>query len=56
MHWGRYVREELANDGVDIEALFSDPLGTNRSVNFMYPAGRRKNFYDGRGIWSLPRT
>jgi sugar/nucleoside kinase (ribokinase family) len=46
---GRFVREEFACDGVDGTALFVDPLGTGRSINFMYPDGRRKNFYDGKG-------
>jgi acarbose 7IV-phosphotransferase len=45
---GRYIREELARDGVDQTALFVDPAGTSRSVNFMYRDGRRKNFYDGK--------
>ena len=48
-HNGRFVREEFARDGVDGTALFVDPLGTGRSINFMYPDGRRKNFYDGKG-------
>jgi sugar/nucleoside kinase (ribokinase family) len=48
-HNGRFVREEFAHDGVDGTALFVDPLGTGRSINFMYPDGRRKDFYDGKG-------
>jgi sugar/nucleoside kinase (ribokinase family) len=47
-HNGRFVREELERDGVDTSALFLDPAGTARSINFMYPDGRRKNFYDGK--------
>lgn len=46
---GRWVREELTADEIDLSALFTDPAGTKRSVNFMYRDGRRKNFYDGRG-------
>lgn len=46
---GRFVREELGRDGVDLSALFLDPAGTARSVNIMYRDGRRKNFYDGKG-------
>jgi sugar/nucleoside kinase (ribokinase family) len=46
---GRFIREELARDGIDTTAVFIDPMGTSRSVNFMYRDGRRKNFYDGKG-------
>jgi sugar/nucleoside kinase (ribokinase family) len=52
-HNGRFVRDELAGDGVDTSLLFHDPAGTGRSVNFMYCDGRRKNFYDGKGHMSL---
>jgi sugar/nucleoside kinase (ribokinase family) len=45
---GRFIREEFARDGIDQSALFVDPAGTSRSVNFMYRDGRRKNFYDGK--------
>jgi sugar/nucleoside kinase (ribokinase family) len=47
-HNGRLVREAFARDGIDTTALFIDPAGTSRSVNLMYPDGRRKNFYDGK--------
>jgi acarbose 7IV-phosphotransferase len=50
---GRFIRETLAHDGVDTTALFADPTGTARSINFMYPDGRRKNFYDGKGHLTL---
>lgn len=50
---GRFVRETLAADGIDTRALFTDPDGTARSVNFMYRDGRRKNFYDGKGHMGL---
>jgi sugar/nucleoside kinase (ribokinase family) len=52
-HNGRFVREEFARDGIDTSALFVDPMGTSRSVNFMYRDGRRKNFYDGKGHMEL---
>ena len=52
-HSGRLVRDTLARDGVDLTWLFVDAGGTNRSVNLMYPDGRRKNFYDGRGSMTL---
>ncbi|WP_374688922.1 carbohydrate kinase family protein, partial [Promineifilum sp.] len=50
---GRFIRETLAADGIDSRALFTDPAGTARSVNFMYRDGRRKNFYDGKGHMTL---
>lgn len=50
---GRYIREEFARDGIDSTALFIDPQGTSRSINFMYRDGRRKNFYDGKSHMQL---
>lgn len=50
---GRFVREELAGDGIDTSVMFLDPAGTGRSINFMYRDGRRKNFYDGKGHMTL---
>jgi acarbose 7IV-phosphotransferase len=50
---GRFIREEFAHDVIDTTALFIDPAGTSRSVNFMYRDGRRKNFYDGKGHMQL---
>lgn len=50
---GRFVRQTLAADGIDLSALFTDPQGTARSINIMYRDGRRKNFYDGKGHMSL---
>jgi len=50
---GRFVRRELAADGVDTTALFVDPAGTSRSVNMMFADGRRKNFYDGKSHMTL---
>jgi sugar/nucleoside kinase (ribokinase family) len=50
---GRFIREELTRDGIDLTALFTDPLGTSRSINFMYRDGRRRNFYDGKGHMTL---
>jgi sugar/nucleoside kinase (ribokinase family) len=48
-HNGRFIRDEFARDGIDTSAVFLDPEGTSRSINFMYQDGRRKNFYDGKG-------
>lgn len=50
---GRFIREEFARDGINTSALFIDPQGTSRSINFMYRDGRRKNFYDGKGHMHL---
>ncbi|MEW5960801.1 MAG: carbohydrate kinase family protein [Chloroflexota bacterium] len=50
---GRFIREEFARAGIDTTALFIDPQGTSRSINFMYQDGRRKNFYDGKGHMQL---
>ena len=50
---GKFLREEFTRDGIDTTAMFIDPLGTSRSINFMYPDGRRKNFYDGKGHMKL---
>ncbi len=50
---GRFIREEFAYDGIDTRAVFIDPAGTSRSINFMYDDGRRKNFYDGKSHMQL---
>jgi sugar/nucleoside kinase (ribokinase family) len=50
---GRYIREEFAREGIDQSAVFVDPAGTSRSINFMYRDGRRKNFYDGKSHMQL---
>lgn len=52
-HNGRFVRQALAGDGIDLEGVLIDPAGTGRSINFMYRDGRRKNFYDGKGHMTL---
>ncbi len=48
-HNGRFIRETLAVDGIDLSGLFLDPAGTSRSVNLVYPDGQRTSFYDGKG-------
>jgi sugar/nucleoside kinase (ribokinase family) len=50
---GRFILDEFARDGIDTSAVFVDPAGTARSINFMYRDGRRKNFYDGKGHMQL---
>ncbi|MEF2278015.1 carbohydrate kinase family protein [Deinococcus sp. YIM 134068] len=50
---GAQVRAVLEREGVDVGATFPDPQGTARSVNFVFPDGRRRNFYDGRGHMTL---
>ncbi len=44
---GRMVADVLAADGVDTSLLFTDPAGTPRSVNLVYPDARRTFFFDG---------
>ncbi len=46
---GDFIKQILKRDGIDISYIEIDPVGTKRSVNFMYPNGQRKNFYDGKG-------
>lgn len=50
---GRMVTDVLARDGVDTSLLFTDPAGTARSVNFVFPDGRRTFFYDGGSHMTL---
>lgn len=50
---GRWVRAELAGDGIDLTGLGVDPAGTARSVNLMAADGSRINFYDARGHMDL---
>ena len=50
---GQFIRQEFDRDGIDTTALFIDPAGTSRSINFMYRDGRRKNFYDGKSHMTL---
>jgi len=50
---GDMVRAAFSRDGVDVRGVFTDPAGTARSVNVMYPDGRRKNFYDARAASGL---
>jgi sugar/nucleoside kinase (ribokinase family) len=50
---GRYIETTLRQDGIRTGALFLDPSGTSRSVNFMFPDGSRRGFYDGKGHMAL---
>jgi sugar/nucleoside kinase (ribokinase family) len=50
---GNFILKEFARDNIDTSAVFIDPKGTKRSVNFMYKDGRRKNFYDGKGSMEI---
>ena len=52
-HNGQFVRQTLTGDGIDTRGVFIDLSGTARSINIMYPDGRRKNFYDGKGHMNL---
>ncbi len=50
---GAFIRREFAHDGIHTRAFFVDPAGTSRSINLMFPDGRRKNFYDGKSHMTL---
>jgi sugar/nucleoside kinase (ribokinase family) len=50
---GRYILDEFKIDGINMDAIFVDPAGTSRSINFMYKNGLRKNFYDGKNHMNL---
>lgn len=50
---GQLVKDVLGEAGVDLSAVFEDPAGTARSVNLVYPDGRRNCFYDGRSHVTL---
>lgn len=50
---GEFLLKEFLKDNIRTDALFIDPQGTARSVNILYPDGRRKNFYDGKGHMRL---
>ena len=52
-HLGQLIRDDFAHDGIDMTGMSIDPMGTKRSINFMYADGRRKNFYDGKGNMQL---
>ena len=40
----RFIREESACDGIDTTALFIDPSGTSRSINFNHTGTARALF------------
>ncbi|HPG37831.1 MAG TPA: carbohydrate kinase family protein [bacterium] len=50
---GRFIKDVFNDDGINTEGLYIDHAGTNRSINFMYRDGRRKNFYDGKSHMTL---
>jgi sugar/nucleoside kinase (ribokinase family) len=52
-YFGDHIRREFIKRQIDTTALFTDPHGTSRSINFVYEDGRRKNFYDGKSHMSL---
>ncbi len=51
---GEHIRKTFHQQRICDQGLFTDPMGTNRSINFMYANGSRKNFYDGKGNYDLP--
>jgi sugar/nucleoside kinase (ribokinase family) len=52
-HNGKFILDELHQDGINTAAVFIDPEGTARSINLVFPDGRRKNFYDGKSHMHL---
>jgi acarbose 7IV-phosphotransferase len=50
---GDFIKQEFISEGIDIQGFWVDPEGTSRSINFMYPDGQRKNFYDGKSHMTL---
>jgi len=50
---GEFIKKTFRADGINIDGIFIDPAGTSRSVNFMFPDGRRKNFYDGKSHMNI---
>ncbi len=47
-HLGQFIQDELKKDGITFLKFIDPSRESRRSVNFMYPDGRRKNFYDGK--------
>jgi sugar/nucleoside kinase (ribokinase family) len=50
---GQMIRHKFIQDGIDLSALFLDPTGTARSINWMDRDGKRRAFYDGKAHMSL---
>jgi len=50
---GKFIRKEFRRDRIDTTAMFIDSAGTARSINFMFPDGSRRNFYDGKSHMKL---
>ena len=50
---GEMIKEAFRGDNIDTKGIFLDKTGTARSINFMYPDGRRKNFYDGKNHMNI---
>ncbi|MCG8572049.1 MAG: carbohydrate kinase family protein [Spirochaetes bacterium] len=49
---GNLIQDQFEKDGIKT-LFFIDPEGTKRSINFMYPDGRRKNFFDGKSAMDV---
>jgi len=45
---GQQILKVLEADSINLDEVFNDPAGTCRSVNIMFPDGRRVSFYDGK--------
>lgn len=46
---GRHILATLAGDGIDTRGVWFDPAGADRTASLIFPDGRRKGFYSGRG-------
>ncbi len=50
---GHYIKETFVKEAINTDAIFIDAAGTNRSINFMYRDGHRRNYYDGKSHMTL---
>jgi sugar/nucleoside kinase (ribokinase family) len=50
---GKYLLDDMDRYGIDTSGIKTDPAGTSRSINIMYPDGSRRNFYDGKSHMDL---
>ena len=46
--YGDYIVSHLENFNINTEGVFLDETGTHRSVNLVFPNGKRYYFYDGK--------
>jgi sugar/nucleoside kinase (ribokinase family) len=46
---GQHILATFAGDGIDTRGVWLDPAGSDRTASIIFPDGRRKGFYSGRG-------